>query len=72
MIENAIASYNEANGTDYDHQELMACIYADLYEGVIPTRENAQGFAEQRIAMLEVLEQFHVDADAAIETLLNG
>lgn len=72
MIEHAIAEYNEANGTDYDHKELMTWIYEGLYEGVIPTRENAQGFAEQRIAMLEVLAQFSTDADAAIEALLNG
>ena len=72
MIENAILAYNDENGTDYDPKELMAWIYADLYEGVIPERDNAVGFAEQRIAMLEVLAQFTTDPDAAIDTLLNG
>lgn len=72
MIENAILAYNEANGTDYNPKELMAWIYADLYDGVIPERDNAEGFAEQRIAMLEVLSQFATDADGAINTLLNG
>ena len=72
MIERAIAAYNEANGTDYNHEELMAWLYADLYEGVIPERDNADGFAQQRKAMLEVLAQFTTDADVAMEMLLNG
>ena len=53
-------------------KELMAWIYAGLYEGVVPERDNAEGFAEQRIAMLEVLEQFTTDPNAAINKLLNG
>ena len=72
MIKNAILEYNAENGTDYDPKELMAWIYADLYEGVIPERDNAVGFAEQRIGMLEVLEQFTTNPEAAIDTLLNG
>ena len=50
----------------------MAWIYAGLYEGVVPERDNAVGFAEQRIAMLKILEQFTADPDGAIDTLLNG
>ena len=72
MLENAILAYNEENGTDYDPKELMAWIYAGLYEGVVPERDNAEGFAEQRIAMLEILEQFTTDPHAAINKLLNG
>ena len=72
MIENSILAYNEANGTDYEPKELMAWLYEGLYEGVIPERDNAEGFAEQRITMLEVLAQFTADPDGAIDTLLNG
>lgn len=72
MIENAILTYNESNGTDYDPKELMNWLYADLYEGTIPERDNAEGFAQQRIAMLEVLELFTTDPAAAIEMLQNG
>lgn len=72
MIENAILAYNAENGTDYAPKELMAHLFADLYEGVIPERDNAVGFAEQRIAMLEVLEQFTTNPEVAIDTLLNG
>lgn len=72
MIENAILAYNEANGTDYDPKELMAWLYAGLYEGVIPERDNAVGFCEQRKVMLEVLAQFTTDPAGAIETLQNG
>lgn len=72
MIENAILKYNEENGTDHDPKELMAWIYEDLYDGVIPERDNAEGFSEQRIAMLEVLAQFTTDPAAAMETLQNG
>lgn len=72
MIENAIMAYNEANETDYDPKELMGWIYEGLYEGVIPERDNAEGFAEQRKAMLEVLAQFSTDPATAIEMLQNG
>ncbi|MBR5569651.1 MAG: DUF4091 domain-containing protein [Oscillospiraceae bacterium] len=72
MIKNHILAYNEANGTDYDPAELMAWLYADLYEGVIPERDNAEGFAQQRATVLEVLAQFTTDADGAIDTLLEG
>ena len=72
LLENAILAYNEANGTNYEPKELMSWIYADLYEGVIPERDNAEGFAQQRVAMLEVLEQFTTDPTVAIEMLQNG
>ena len=72
MIENGILAYNEANGTDYDPKELMDWISDGLYEGAIPERDNAEGFCEQRKAMLEVLAQFTTDPAAAMETLLNG
>ena len=72
MIKNNILAYNEANGTDYDPKEIMSWLYEDLYEGTIPERDNAEGFAEQRNAMLEILGMFTTDADAAIDTLLDG
>ena len=72
QIEQAIIAYNAANGTDYDPEELMAWLYEDLYDGVIPERDNAQGFAERRIEMLKILEQFSTDASGAIDALLNG
>ena len=72
MIENAILAYNDNNGTDYDPKELMTWIYEGLYDGVIPERDNAEGFCEQRKAMLEVLAQFTTDPAVAMETLLNG
>ena len=72
MIEKAILAYNETNGTDYDPKELMSWLYADLYEGTIPERENAEGFEEQKIAMLEILSQFTTDADGAMKALLDG
>lgn len=72
LIENAILAYNQENGTDYDPKELMAWIYEDLYEGTIPERDNAEGFAERRVEMLEILDQFTTDADGAIAVLLEG
>lgn len=72
MIEKAILAYNETNGTDYDPKELMSWLYVDLYEGTIPERENAEGFEEQKIAMLEILSQFTTDADGAMKALLDG
>ena len=72
MIEKNILAYNEANGTDHDPKEIMSWIYEDLYEGVIPERDNAQGFAEQRAIMLEILELFTTDAEAAMDALLDG
>ena len=72
MIENNILAYNEANGTDHDPKEIMGWIYADLYDGTIPERDNAAGFAEQRTAMLEILELFTTDAEAAMDALLDG
>ena len=72
MIEKNILAYNEANGTDHDPKEIMGWIYADLYDGTIPERDNAAGFAEQRTAMLEILELFTTDAEAAMDALLDG
>ena len=72
MIEKENIAYNEANGTDHDPAELMSWLYDGLYEGVVPERDNAEGFAQQRIDMLKVLAQFTTDADGAIDTLLDG
>ncbi len=72
LLEQAIIAYNEANGTDYDPEELMEHLYADLYDGVIPERDNAETFVERRTALLEVLEQITLDPAAGIETLLEG
>jgi len=69
MIEKAIIAYNEANGTDYDPKELMSWLWDGLYEGVIPTRGNVQGFTEARIEMLKILEQIQKDPVAGIEAL---
>ncbi len=72
LLEQAIIAYNEANGTDHDPEELMDYLYADLYDGAIPERDNAETFVERRTAMLEVLEQITLDPAAGIETLLEG
>ena len=69
QIEQAILAYNEANGTDYDAQELMMYLYEDLYSGVIPERDNAETFAERRMEMLEILELIIADPASGIETL---
>ena len=68
-IEQAILAYNEANGTDYDPDELMSWLYEDLYSGMIPERDNAETFAERRIEMLEILELMVVDPAAGIAAL---
>jgi len=70
MIKNAIIQYNEQNGTNYDPKELMSWLYADLYEGVVPERDNAEGFAEARIEMLKILELMNTDPEAGIEALM--
>ncbi len=72
LLEQAIIAYNEANGTDHDPEELMDHLYADLYDGAIPERDNAETFVERRTALLEVLEQITLDPAAGIETLLEG
>ena len=72
LIEQAIIAYNQAKGTDYDPAELMEDLYEGLYEGAVPQRDNAVGFAQQRIEMLKILQQFTTDADGAIDTLLKG
>ncbi len=68
-IEQAILAYNEANGTDYDPDELMSWLYEDLYSGMIPERDNAETFAERRIEMLEILELIVADPAAGIAAL---
>ena len=68
-IEQAILAYNEANGTDYDTEELMSWLYDDLYKGMIPERDNAETFAERRIEMLEILELIVADPAAGIAAL---
>lgn len=72
LIGNAIDAYNQANGTDYDDQEIMDYLFDDLYDDVaVPERDNAEVFFEQRVQMLEVLEQITLDPAAGIATL-NG
>lgn len=68
-IEQAILACNEANGTDYDPDELMSWLYEDLYSGMIPERDNAETFAERRIEMLEILELIVADPAAGIAAL---
>ena len=69
QIEQAIVAYNQANGTDYDAQELMMYLYEDLYSGVIPERDNAETFAQRRLEMLEILELIVADPAAGIAAL---
>ena len=73
MIGNAIEAYNQANGTNYDDQEIMDYLFDDLYDDIaVPIRDNAEVFYEQRVQMLEVLELITNDPAAGIEALLNG
>ena len=69
LMEQAILAYNEANGTDYDAEELMKPLYEGLYDGVIPVRDNDDYFFESRVLMLEILEQITLDLAAGIEAL---
>ena len=69
QIEQAILEYNEANGTDHDPKELMSWLYDGLYEGTIPERDNAEGFAESRLEMLKILELIQKDPEAGIAAL---
>ena len=56
-----------------DPQELMDYLYDDLYDDdVIPIRDNAEVFYEQRVQMLQVLELITNDPAAGIDALLNG
>ena len=71
MIESAIIAYNETNGTDYDPKELMDCLYDGLYKGMIPERENSEFFAQRRVEILKLLEQFNADPVSAIQSLEN-
>lgn len=69
LMEQAILAYNEANGTDYNAEELMQPLYEGLYDGVIPVRDNAEYFYESRVLMLEILEQITEDPAAGIAAL---
>ena len=69
QIEQAILTYNEENGTDYDPDELMDWLYDGLYNGTIPERDNAEGFAESRNEMLKILETIMADPAAGIAAL---
>lgn len=69
LIEQAILTYNEANGTAYDPQALMAPLYDGLYNGMIPVRDNAEGFMAKRLAVLEVLQTITADPVAGIAAL---
>ena len=71
MIESAIIAYNETNGTDYDPKELMDGLYDGLYKGMIPERENSSFFAQRRVEILKLLEQFNADPVSAIQSLIN-
>lgn len=72
LIGNAIDAYNQANGTDYDDQEIMDYLFDDLYDDTaVPERDNAEVFFQQRVQMLEVLEQITLDPAAGIATM-NG
>jgi hypothetical protein len=69
MMEQKILEYNEANGTDYDPDELMAWIYEGLYKGAVPTRGNAPEFHARRLELLKALELIMNDPAAGIELL---
>ena len=69
MIENAIVDYNVANGTAYDPNELMDGLYDGLYKGMIPQRENSEFFAQRRVEILKLLEQFSSDPVGSIQLL---
>ncbi len=71
MMEQAITAYNENNGTSYDPKALMAPLYAGLYDGMIPVRGEDEAFAQRRIEILKLLEQFGKDPAAAISQLEN-
>lgn len=69
MIEEAIVQYNAENGTNHDPEELMASLYEGLYNGMIPVRDNADLFAQRRLAVLELLVKIQTDPAAAIADL---
>ena len=69
MIEQAIMEYNEANGTNHDPEVLMAPLYDGLYEGMIPVRDNADLFHNQRIAVLDILQTITKDPASGIAAL---
>ena len=69
MMEDIITKYNQENGTDYDPEELMNQFYEDLYNGVIPVRNNGDVFVQRRTALLEALELLCSDPAAGIAAL---
>ncbi len=69
MVEQGILDYNAENGTNYDPEALMAPLYEGLYEGMIPNRQNSEGFAARRVELLKLLEQLGKDPGAAIRRL---
>ena len=72
QIEQAILDYNKSNGTDYDLDVLMDYLYDDLYnDNMIPIRDNSEIFINQRIQLLELLEQCNTNVEVAIATMVN-
>lgn len=69
LFQQNIEKYNEENGTSYDADTLLQTFFAGLYEGMYPSTDSAL-FAQQRIRLLEVLEQMNTDLDAAVESLI--
>lgn len=69
MFEQNIAKYNQEKGTAYDADTLLQTFFAGLYEGMYPNTDSA-AFAQQRIRLLEVLEQMNTDLDTAVESLI--
>ena len=69
LFQQNIEKYNEENGTSYDADTLLQTFFVGLYEGMHPNTDSAL-FAQQRIRLLEVLEQMNTDLDAAVESLI--
>ncbi len=69
LIEQAIIAFNRENGTNYDPQALMAPLYDGLYDGMIPKRDNGEGFQKSRLEVLRILELMTSDPAAGIVEL---
>lgn len=69
MFEQNIAKYNQEKGTAYDADALLQTFFEGLYEGMYPNTDSA-AFAQQRIRLLEVLEQMNTDLYTAVESLI--
>ena len=69
LMEQQILAYNEANGTEYDPEELMSWIYEGLYNGMLPERDNAEMFSQRRLELLNALELIIADPVAGIALL---